>query len=90
MWKTLTDLCQNSNDQRKLELKDKLLKINMENGEMIPYYLTNFTQYRDELESVGITVIKEDMVSPYLLGLPKIWHSYHESANDREKLPDWE
>jgi len=31
MWKTLKDLYQNSSDQRKLALKDKLCKIRMEN-----------------------------------------------------------
>jgi len=56
MWKTLTDLYQNNSDQRKLALRDKLRKIKMEKGETIPKYLTKFTQHRDELGSVGITV----------------------------------
>ena len=60
----------------------------MEKGETIPKYLTKFTQCRDELGSVGITVAKEDMVSLSLLGLPKSWHSYQDSVNGREKLPD--
>ena len=25
-----------------------------------------------------------------LLGLPKSWHSYQDSVNEREKLPNWE
>ena len=25
-----------------------------------------------------------------LLGLPKSWHSYQDSVNGREKIPDWE
>jgi hypothetical protein len=90
MWKTLTDLYQNNSDQRKLALKDKLRKIKMEKGETIPKYLTKFTQCRDELGSVGITVVEDDMVSLALLGLPKSWHSYQDSVNGREKLPDWE
>eukprot|EP00253_Pinus_taeda_P016979 PITA_16979 len=61
MWKTLTDLYQNKSFQRKLALKDKLQKIKMEKGETIPKYLTKFTQCRDELGSVGITVAKDDM-----------------------------
>ena len=32
MWKTLTNLYQNNNDQSKLALKDKLRKIKMEKG----------------------------------------------------------
>ena len=90
MWKILTDLYQNRSDQRKLALKDKLHKIKMEKGEMIPKYCTKFTQCRDELGSVGITVTEEDMVSLALLGLPKSWHSYQDFVNGWEKLPDWE
>lgn len=57
---------------------------------MIPKYLTKFTQYYDELGSVGITISKDDMVSLSLLGLPKSWNSYEESFNGQEKFPDWE
>jgi hypothetical protein len=42
MWTVLTDLFQNSSDHRKLALKDKLRKINMEKGDTIPKYLTKF------------------------------------------------
>eukprot|EP00253_Pinus_taeda_P029089 PITA_29089 len=61
MWKTLTDLYQNNSDQKKLALKDKLRKIKMEKGETIPKYLTKFTQCRDELGTVGITFVEDDM-----------------------------
>jgi hypothetical protein len=90
MWKVLTDLFQNSSDHRKLALKDKLRKIKMEKGETIPKYLTKFVQCRDELGSVGITIVVDDLVSLVLLGLPKSWNSYQDSVNGREKLPDWE
>jgi hypothetical protein len=90
MWKALTDLFQNNSDHRKLALKDKLRKIKMEKGDSIPKYLTKFVQCQDELGSVGITVIDDDLVSLALLGLPKSWHSYQDSVNGREKLPVWE
>jgi hypothetical protein len=76
MWKTLTYLFQSNNDHRKLALKDKLRKIKMEKGDSIPKYLMKFIQCRDELGSVGITVVDDDLVSLDLLGLPKSWHSY--------------
>ena len=84
----MTDLFQNSSDHRKLTLKDKLRKIKLEKGDTIPKYLTKFFQFRDELGSVGITVIVDDLVSLALLGLPKSWHSYQDSVNGREKLLD--
>jgi hypothetical protein len=90
MWKDLTDLFQNNNNHRKLALKDKPRKIKMEKGDTIPTYLTKFVQCRDELGSVGITVFSNDLVRLALLGLPKSWHSYQDSVNGREKLPDWE
>ena len=90
MWKTLTDLFQNNNDHRKLALKDKLIKIKMEKGDSIPKYLTKFFQCQDEIGSVGIRVTDDVLVILDLLGLPKSWHSYQDSVNGREKLPDWE
>ena len=42
MWKALTDIFQSNNDHRKLALKDKLKKIKMEKGDVIPKYLTKF------------------------------------------------
>ena len=90
MWKTLTDLFQNNSDHRNLVLKDKLRKIKMEKGDTIPKYLTKFVQCQDELGSVGIIVVVYDLVSLVLLALPKSWHSYQDSINGREELPDWE
>ena len=39
----VTDLYKNNSDQKKLELKDKLRKIKLEKGEMIPKYLIKLT-----------------------------------------------
>lgn len=61
--------------------KDKLQKIKMEAGDSIPNYLTKFTQCRDELGIVGITIAEDDMTSLALLGLPKSWHSYQDFVN---------
>jgi hypothetical protein len=73
-----------------LALKDKLGKIKMEKGDTIPKYLMKFVQCWDELGSVGIIVVVDDLVSLALLGLPKSWHSYQDSVNGRENLSDWE
>ena len=71
MWKTLKDLYQNSSDQRKLALNDKLRKIKCEKGDMISTYLNKLTTCRDDLGSLGIATANDDMVSLALLGLPK-------------------
>ena len=75
MWKASTDLFQNINDHRMLVLKEKLRKIKMEEGETIPKHLTKFTQCRDELGSVGLTIPEDDLVSLELLSLPKSWNN---------------
>ena len=90
MWKTLKDLFQNNSNQRKLVLKDKLQKIKCEKGDTISTFLKNLTTCRDELGSIGIVTVDDDMVSLALLGLPKTWNSYQGLVNGREKLPDWE
>jgi len=76
MWKEFIHLFQSKSDQRKLALKDKLRNIKCENGDSMPRYLTKFTQCRDELGSVGVTIDDEDLVSLALLGLLRSWHSY--------------
>ena len=62
----------------------------MEKGNTIPIYLKKFFQCRDELGSIGITIVDDDLVSLDILGLPKGWHSYKDSVNGREMLRDWE
>jgi len=89
MWKALTKLFLNNSDHMNLALKDKLGKIKMEKGNTIPKYLTKFTQWQDELGSVGVTIVEDDLVSLTLLGLPKSWHNYRDLINGREKLPEW-
>eukprot|EP00253_Pinus_taeda_P012021 PITA_12021 len=61
MWKTLKDIYQNINNQRKLALKDKLRKIKCENGNTISKYLRKLTTCRDELGSVRIMTADDDM-----------------------------
>jgi len=48
----------------------------MEKNDIIPHYLSRFTQVHDELSGVGLNVAKYDLVILTLLGLPKNWHSY--------------
>ena len=71
MWQALIDLFQNRSDHRKLALKENLRKIKMEKGDIIPQYLSRFTQCEDELRSIGIIAVEDDLVSLSLLGIPK-------------------
>ena len=62
----------------------------MEKNDTILAYLTKFVQCRDELGSVGVSVVDDYLVILDLVGLPKIWHSYQYFVNRQEKLLDWE
>ena len=84
MWKALIDLFQSSSDHRKLAVKDKLRKIKMEKKDTIPVYLKKFFQCRDELGSVGFSVVDDELVRLDILGLSKSWHSYQDFVNGRE------
>lgn len=88
MWQALTNMFQNSNNHRKLALKDKLRNIKMQKNDTIQQYLIMFTQVCDELLGVGVIVSYDDLVSLALLGPPKSWHSYQDLVNGREKLPN--
>eukprot|EP00253_Pinus_taeda_P030461 PITA_30461 len=61
MWKTLKNLYQNSSDQRKMALKDKLQKIKCEKGNTVTTFLNKLTNCRDELASIGVTTTDDDM-----------------------------
>ena len=71
-------------------LKDKLVNIKCEKGDIVCTYLNKLTTCKDELGSVGIMTIDDVMVSLALPDIPKSWHSYQDSVNGREKLSDWE
>ena len=71
MCKALKNMFKSSSDHRKLALKDKHRKIKMEKGDTILKYLTKFFQFQDELGSIGITTMDDELVSLALLGLLK-------------------
>jgi len=70
MWKTLTELFENNNDHRKLNLKEKLRNIRMHKNDSIPQCFSRSTQVLDELGGDGVNVVEYDLVKLSLLGLP--------------------
>lgn len=56
----------------------------MEKGDTISTYLKKLTTCKDELGSVGITTVDDDIVNLALLGLPKSWNRYQDSVNGGE------
>lgn len=81
MWKALIDVYQNFSNERKLAVKDKIRKIKMEKGEIIPKYLIKFIESGDEVGIVAITTTGDDTMSLPLLGLPNSWQHYQDFIN---------
>lgn len=59
-------------------------------GEPIITYLSKFTQVRDELGGVGMTVPKHGLVNFALLGLYKSWYGFQDVVCQRENFPSGE
>eukprot|EP00253_Pinus_taeda_P006629 PITA_06629 len=85
MWKTLKDLYQNNNDERKLTLKDKLWKIKMEKGDTISTYLNKRTA-RDGSSSKNDDEENLALASKARKGKGKAYHSKSSSSQARKKV----
>jgi hypothetical protein len=53
MWEALTHMYQSKNENRKMVLREKMKSIRMAKSEGVTSYLTQITQVRDELPTVG-------------------------------------
>ena len=62
VWAALTSLYQNSNENRKMAVRDKLKTIRMKGSESVVAYLSRFTNVRDELAAIGDTVADTELV----------------------------
>ena len=62
MWAALTNLYQSSNENQKLVLKEKLKATKMNKFDSVVTYLTRITTVRDELATIGETVVDTKLV----------------------------
>jgi hypothetical protein len=62
MWKALSDLYQNKNENKVMALRKQLCGTKMAKGEGVIPYLTRITQIMDELAAVGATVDESELV----------------------------
>ena len=90
MWDALTKLYQSFNQNCKMALRDKLHAPKMERGEGVTYYLSRFTQVRDELAIVGDVTPEEELVRIALNGFGKQWDVFVKCVVGREKMPSLE
>jgi hypothetical protein len=68
MWETLKNLYEVKNQNRKMDLKDKLHDTKMTKGESVASYLDWVTQVKDELDAVGEVILDSELVRISLKG----------------------
>ena len=71
MWESLSNLYQNSNQNRKMVLREKLRSTKMARGESVTSYCTRVSQVSDELVVVGEMVDNAELIRVALNGFSK-------------------
>jgi hypothetical protein len=89
MCEALKNQYEAKNENRKMELKDKLHSIKMTMGESVVPYLTCLAQVKDELVVVGEVILDSNLVRIALRGFTKDWEFFVKCIMGREKIPDW-
>ena len=75
-WDALVKLYQNSSENRRMVLIEKLRKIKMQKGESVTAYLTKIQEVRDELAIVREQPMDTELVCVALNGFTKDWHTF--------------
>jgi hypothetical protein len=90
MYDALVSLFQSDNMSRKMILKTKLRECRMSSSGNVTSYLMRITQIRDQLGTVGETVLDAKLVNVALNGFSKSREPFIMGICAREKLPKWE
>jgi hypothetical protein len=90
MWKALSDLYQNKNENRVMALHKQLHGTKMAKGEGVIPYLTRITQIKDELAAISEKNDDSKLVHIALDGFSKSWDAFVRGVVVREKLPEWQ
>jgi hypothetical protein len=90
MWKALSDLHQNKNENIVMALHKEWRGTKMAKGEGVIAYLTRITQIRDELATVEENTGYPELVHIALDGFSKSWDVFVRGVVAQAKLPDWQ
>ena len=86
MWESLVSLHQNSNENKKMVLRQKLRNTKIES---VASFLTRVSQVKDELVAVGEVVPEEQLVWIALDGFTEKWDGFIHGLVAREQFPGW-
>jgi hypothetical protein len=90
MWISLCSLYENSNENWKLVLHDRLRSIRMLEDESVTSFHGRYTQIKDELGVVGEVVNSNSLVRIAMNSFTKDWGPFVRGIVAREVMPTWE
>jgi hypothetical protein len=87
MFDALTRLYEGKNINRKMNLRTQLKNTRMQKGEMIQEYFSRISEFKEQLEAIGDTIDKDELIMTSLNGLTRPWDSFIQMTCARkEKL----
>ena len=86
MFDALTKLLEGKNINQKMNLRNQLKNMNIQNEKTIQSYLTRVSQIKEQLEVVDEEVENVEIVMTTLNGLPKSWDYFIQGIYARNNL----
>jgi hypothetical protein len=87
MFDALTRLYEGKNINWKMNLITQLKNTRMQKGEMIKEYFSRISEFKEQLEAIGDTIDKDELIMMALNGLTRPWDAFIQTICARkEKL----
>jgi hypothetical protein len=87
MINALTRLYEGKNINRKMNLRTQLKNTRMQKGETIQEYFSRISKFKKQLEAIGDTIDKDELIMTALNGLTRPWDAFIQTICARkEKL----
>lgn len=87
---TLIKLYEKNDPSQKRALKNQHRTLKMEKDDMVSSFLTNISQIRDQLISIGVNVDGDDIVQIVVDGIPSSSETFFFGVNVLENQPIFE
>ena len=85
MFDSLTNIFEGKNIHRKMNLRNQLKIVKIQNAETMQSYLTRVSQIKEQIEVVKEEVQNAEVVIATLNGLPGSWDSFIQGMCARRK-----
>jgi hypothetical protein len=76
MFDALTKLYEGNKINRKMNLRTQLKNTRMQKGETIQEYFSRILEFKEQLESIGDTIDKDELIMTTLNGLTRPWDAF--------------